>query len=78
MKCNSLILVTDAIHMPRAMMIFRKLDIEPIPAPTNHIIKHSSLHHRYHAAVNLKYWYDGRQCTNILEFSGSKWEEVVS
>jgi uncharacterized SAM-binding protein YcdF (DUF218 family) len=37
-----LILVTDAIHMPRAMMICKHFGLNPIPAPTNHIIKHSS------------------------------------
>jgi uncharacterized SAM-binding protein YcdF (DUF218 family) len=32
---NTLILVTDAIHMPRAMLLFRKAGQEPVPAPTN-------------------------------------------
>ncbi len=41
-KPSTLILVTDAIHMPRAMMIFRIHGLDPIPAPTNHIIKNSS------------------------------------
>ena len=36
---NSLILVTDAIHMPRAMFIFEKAGQIPIPAPTNHLVK---------------------------------------
>jgi uncharacterized SAM-binding protein YcdF (DUF218 family) len=33
---NTLILVTDAIHMPRAMLLFRKAGQSPIPAPTNY------------------------------------------
>jgi uncharacterized SAM-binding protein YcdF (DUF218 family) len=37
MKGNgiNLIVVTDAIHMPRAMKIFEKLGFHPIAAPTN-------------------------------------------
>ncbi len=36
---NTLILVTDAIHMPRAMFLFQKAGQKPIPAPTNHMVK---------------------------------------
>jgi len=36
---NTLILVTDAIHMPRAMLLFQKAGQKPIPAPTNHLVK---------------------------------------
>jgi uncharacterized SAM-binding protein YcdF (DUF218 family) len=36
---NTLILVTDAIHMPLAMLLFRKAGQIPIPAPTNHLVK---------------------------------------
>jgi uncharacterized SAM-binding protein YcdF (DUF218 family) len=38
-KNSTLILVTDAIHMPRAMFLFRKAGQSPIPAPTNHMAK---------------------------------------
>jgi uncharacterized SAM-binding protein YcdF (DUF218 family) len=36
---NTLILVTDAIHMPRAMFLFGKAGQSPIPSPTNHMVK---------------------------------------
>lgn len=36
---NTLILVTDAVHMPRAMFLFEKAGQFPIPSPTNHLVK---------------------------------------
>jgi uncharacterized SAM-binding protein YcdF (DUF218 family) len=36
---KTLILVTDAVHMPRAMLLFRKAGQSPIPSPTNHMAK---------------------------------------
>jgi len=41
-KGHSLILVTSAIHMPRAMYWFRHYDLDPIPAPTEFIVKKDS------------------------------------
>jgi len=34
------VLVTSASHMPRAVQVFRKLDMNPLPAPTGHLVKH--------------------------------------
>jgi len=33
------ILVTSASHMPRSMALFQKKGMQPIPAPTGHIVK---------------------------------------
>lgn len=38
---HTLILVTSALHMPRAMFWFRHFGVEPIPAPTDHLVKRS-------------------------------------
>ncbi len=35
------ILVTSAAHMPRAMLVFRKFGIDPIPSPTHYRLKGS-------------------------------------
>ncbi|NDJ17250.1 YdcF family protein [Myxacorys almedinensis] len=33
---RQILLVTSAMHMPRSLLIFRKLGIDPIPAPTDY------------------------------------------
>ncbi len=38
---NRFVLVTSASHMPRAMALFRKLGMDPIPAPAGHLAKKS-------------------------------------
>ncbi|MEL6471004.1 MAG: YdcF family protein [Cyanobacteria bacterium J06623_4] len=35
---DSVLLVTSAVHMPRAVAIFKKLDINIIPAPTDYLV----------------------------------------
>ena len=40
-KSHKLIIVTDAIHMPRAILWFRKAGLDPVAASTNQLIKHS-------------------------------------
>lgn len=39
-KEEGFLLVTSASHMPRAMALFRKLGMNPVPAPTGHLVKH--------------------------------------
>lgn len=34
-----LVLVTDALHLPRALFWFRQAGLEPVPAPANHLVK---------------------------------------
>jgi uncharacterized SAM-binding protein YcdF (DUF218 family) len=41
-KSNTFILVTSDVHMPRAMYLFRKAGLNPIPAPTDHILRFQS------------------------------------
>jgi uncharacterized SAM-binding protein YcdF (DUF218 family) len=40
---NDFLLVTSAIHMPRSLMIFRKLGMKPIAAPTDFQVSTQSL-----------------------------------
>ncbi|MEL7251481.1 MAG: YdcF family protein [Bacteroidota bacterium] len=37
-KGNQLVLVTSALHLPRAMFWFEHFGQNPIPAPTNHLV----------------------------------------
>lgn len=39
---NDLILVTCAVHMHRAMMLFREVGLDPVPNPTNYLLKKGS------------------------------------
>ncbi len=39
---TNLIVVSSAAHMPRAMMLFRKMGIHPIPAPTSRVLKNET------------------------------------
>lgn len=39
----SLIIVTDALHMPRAMKFFASQNLKPYPAPTNYLIASDSI-----------------------------------
>ena len=40
---NHFILVTSASHMPRSIALFKKLGMNPIPAPTGYLVKKQNL-----------------------------------
>ncbi|MGB3695103.1 MAG: YdcF family protein [Spirulinaceae cyanobacterium] len=42
-KLNKILLVTSALHMPRALKIFQKRNIEAIPAPTDFLVSEQLL-----------------------------------
>ena len=44
---HKLYLVTDAAHMPRAIMHFRNVGLKPIPMPTNFTIRKNNLPNNY-------------------------------
>lgn len=50
-----LILVTSALHMPRAVIWFRKYNLDPIPAPADYLIKHGSRISKYRWLPSSKY-----------------------
>ncbi|MBN2516197.1 MAG: YdcF family protein [Deltaproteobacteria bacterium] len=54
-KDNPFVLVTSANHMPRAMAMFQKLGLDPIPAPTRHYVKRGTgePHDYFPWAMNL-------------------------
>jgi uncharacterized SAM-binding protein YcdF (DUF218 family) len=42
-----IILVTSAMHLPRAVQLFHNIGLDPIPAPTNHLYKKGKLPDRW-------------------------------
>lgn len=38
------VLVTSAVHMPRSMALFRKAQMDPVPAPTGHLYERRYVH----------------------------------
>jgi len=73
-KGNSLVVVTDAIHMPRAVMLFEKAGVKVIPAPTNFLVKQST-------AKNPFSWMPGAGNISVMEavvheYAGLVWARL--
>jgi len=67
---SHLILVTSAIHMPRAMVTFKKAGLNPVPAPTNFIIKHGS-------RKDPSRWLPSAQYVGMMEAAMHEWVGLV-
>lgn len=66
-----LVLVTSAIHMPRAVMLFRKKGIEVIPAPADFLVRRPSQKHRWRW---VPYSYNIRWLEQAMhEYEGILW-----
>ncbi|WP_303721833.1 ElyC/SanA/YdcF family protein [Malonomonas rubra] len=70
---NRLVLVTSAMHMPRAMELFQQVGLNPIPAPTDHLAKPVRTKWMFPDAKSLfrtRYW--------IHEQLGLLWSKLTS
>jgi len=65
------VLVTSATHMPRAMMLFKSLGMNPIPAPTDF---HKGKVDSYFVIPKIQYLYDSDAA--IHEYIGILWTKI--
>jgi uncharacterized SAM-binding protein YcdF (DUF218 family) len=72
---STLILVTDALHMPRAMLLFKKAGQSPIPAPTNYMknLHGKKIDSNWHPSENNIY----KMSIVMHEIFGLCWAEIV-
>lgn len=70
---DTLVLVTSAFHLPRAMGLFRKQGLHPLPAPTDHLIRqHTRDPREYYPGVDHL-----RRSTLVAhEYLGIAWARV--
>lgn len=71
---STIVLVTDAIHMPRAMLLFRKAGQSPIPAPTNFMEK--SQWEKYHKDWRPSLLNINKMGNALHEIIGLIWAEI--
>jgi len=71
---KSLIVVTCATHMPRAILNFRKAGISPIPAPAGFILKYGSNKEYWEWLPNIRNI--DRMETALHEYVGILWARI--
>lgn len=74
-KNHQTILVTNASHMPRAVMVFRKFGLDPISSPTNYRLK-GSWKHRWIGFPAMAHIENLK--VGIYEYVGIAWYQLSS
>lgn len=69
---ESFYLVTSAGHMPRAMRVFRKQGMHPIPAPTDFQLPRNAWNAAVHPSPQHLYWSD----LAVAEYAGMIWYKL--
>ena len=67
-------LVTSAGHMPRSVGVFKKLGMNPIPAPTDFLMPNDFLTANITPSPNHLYWSD----LAIQEYAGIAWYKMTN
>lgn len=73
-KNDQFVVITSASHMPRAMAMFKKAGLKPIPAPVNHEVKKTQFHGPdsfFPSAANIE-----NAETAIHEYLGMIWAKL--
>lgn len=70
-KDRNFILVTSAIHMPRAMGLFRKEGLEPVAAPTDYLPKGAADPRRFLPQIAAL----GKSAEALAEYLGMAWSK---
>ena len=78
-----LILVTSDIHMPRAMKLFKRAGLNPVAAPSDHILKASYVSGNAQTGLKRKnlWWESGKGnfekfSSAMHEYIGLVWAEI--